>query len=124
MKATGFMTNCDGIAKRLAKKCNDGHRHIVLVNGRAKQAAIYPEKLCRQIVKGLMEQMKTDGRLNGDEIGATRAVDHATDEWQVPPEMFWDAMTGEPLDSSLVCKARMEEMDEVRKHKIYRKVPI
>ena len=45
-KATGFMTNSSCIAQRLNKKCNKSHKHIVLVNGRAKQAEVYPVDLC------------------------------------------------------------------------------
>ena len=33
-------------------------RHITLVNSRAKAAEVYPDKLCREIVKGLVEQME------------------------------------------------------------------
>ena len=41
-KRTGFMTNCIGIADRFLKKCQDNHRHITLVGGRAKAAEVYP----------------------------------------------------------------------------------
>lgn len=57
-KPTGFMTNCEGIACRLEARCPKEHRRITLVNGRAKEAEVYPDVLCRQIVKGLMDQMK------------------------------------------------------------------
>ena len=33
------------------------------MGGRAKRAEIYPEELCKQIVYGLIEQMKEEGRL-------------------------------------------------------------
>ena len=39
-KRTMFMTNAEMIAGRLAKRCNGGHRHIELINGRAKMADI------------------------------------------------------------------------------------
>ena len=44
--------------------------------------------------------------------------------YEVPQEQFWDDMTGEELDARLVKKARAEEMMEVMKHGIYRKVDI
>ena len=39
-KATGFMTNSACIAGRLRVKCDKMHRHIVLINGRAKAAEV------------------------------------------------------------------------------------
>ena len=36
----------------------------------------------------------------------------------------WDDTTGEELDPELVRQARIEEMEEVRKHEVYEKVPI
>ena len=57
-KSTGFATNSKFIADQLAVACKGHHRHIQLVSGRAKRAEIYPEKLCRAIVKGLIDQHK------------------------------------------------------------------
>ena len=48
LKPTGFLTNCPGIARELARKCS-----IHLVGGRAAGAAIYPPGLCRAICRGL-----------------------------------------------------------------------
>ena len=62
-KETGFMTNAEAIAGRLSRRCEKGHRHIPLINGRAKRAEIYPEDLCKEIIIGLKEQMELDGRL-------------------------------------------------------------
>ena len=43
-KPTGFMTNSDEIARRLKQSCPGGHRHIYLINGRAKRAEVYLER--------------------------------------------------------------------------------
>ena len=53
-KSTGFMTNAWEIAGELSKKCSGDHRHITLLNGRAKRAEVYPDDLCVRIVDGLM----------------------------------------------------------------------
>ena len=58
-KPTKFMTNSECIARHLAQRCPGNHRHIQLINGRAKAAEVYPDKLCKAIVKGLVEQMET-----------------------------------------------------------------
>ena len=50
-KPTTFMTNSSKLASLLSKHCNKQHRHVILMNGRAKQAAIYPDALCDIICK-------------------------------------------------------------------------
>ena len=53
-KPTGLMSNSRCIINRLNKKCTGGHRHILLVNGRARIAQVYPDGLCKEIISGLM----------------------------------------------------------------------
>ena len=36
---------------------------------------------------------------------------------------YWDQVSGKELEAEWVIKARLEEMDEFRKHEVYRKVP-
>ena len=64
------MTNARCIANRLERKRTGMHRHVVLLNGKAKAAEVYPEELCKEIVKGLIEQMEVDGRIIKGGIGA------------------------------------------------------
>ena len=64
-KRVGFMTNSPCIAKRLTSKCpnncdNQFHKHVVLINGRAKAAETYPPGLCKAVCKGLVEQLEAD----------------------------------------------------------------
>ena len=58
LKPTGFMTNSPYIARELARLCPRDHKHVHLVGGRAAEAAIYPEKLCVAICRGLSIQKK------------------------------------------------------------------
>ena len=51
------MTNSRCIADRLSVKCNSMHRHFALINGRAKAAEVHPDKVCSEIVMGLVEQI-------------------------------------------------------------------
>ena len=55
-KSTSFMTNSSCIARKLAVRCQGGHRHQPLVSGRAKKAEVYPEELCKAVVRGLKEE--------------------------------------------------------------------
>ena len=94
------------------------------MNGRAKQAEIYPDELCKEIVKGLVDQIKVDEgeyvtwRIDGVDIGAVVINDR---EYY---EEIYDDLSGERLDPDGVMQARKEEMSEVRKHGVYVKVPI
>ena len=38
--------------------------------------------------------------------------------------VFWDELSGEPLDTERVIRARAEEIAEFRKREVYDKVPI
>ena len=119
-KPTGFMTNSQCIADRLSVKCSGMHRHIVLINGRAKAAEVYPDKLCKEIVKGLVEQMEVDERISRGELGSIGAFSSEGSE----AKQYWDDLSGKSLNPSLVRKAREEEMAEFRKHGVYVKVPL
>ena len=64
-KSTSFMTNSPCIAQRLCLRCPNNreykvHDHVILVNGRAKAAQVYPPALCRAICTGLREQLDAD----------------------------------------------------------------
>jgi hypothetical protein len=118
------MTNSEEIANQLNKRCTKDHRHIQISGNRAKQAQVYPEKLCKAIVKGLIRQMKRDGRLgNGGLVGAVEEgeneIGKCAEYWE-----YWDDISGKPLKSHLVKRARNEEMQQIWKHKLYDKKPI
>jgi hypothetical protein len=62
---TYFATNCRGVADQLERKCsnNNGpryHRHVPLLNVRAKKAGDYPPGLCGAICRGLVRQIEVD----------------------------------------------------------------
>jgi hypothetical protein len=111
------MTNANEIGNELNKRCDGNHSHITLVNGRAKKAQVYPDELCFDILKGLLKQMKKDGRISEGGIGMVMAEEE--EEAQA-----WDDVTGEELDGNMVKEARQEEIREVKKHTVYTKVPI
>ena len=48
----------------------------------------------------------------------------AEEEANIDWEAYYDNLTGEQLNTTLVKEARQEEMQEVHKHKVYTKVPI
>ena len=115
MKPTGFMTNATGIASQLSEKCNGKHQHVKLLKGRANWAEVYPDELCFRILKGLMETMTRDGRIQSNGIGAVMA-DEESGTWDEIAKA-WDDITGEEPDENDVMMAREEEMKEVRSMK-------
>lgn len=59
-KPTRVLTNVKGLEEFLAKRCGGGHRHIHLLDGRAKGAAKYPELLCKAFLTGIAEWVQAD----------------------------------------------------------------
>ena len=80
------MTNSWAIAERLKRTCTGGHRHIILVGGRAKKAQQYPDELCKEILRGLEEQMRIDGRLRKGLVGAIAPEEPEWNEVQIDDE--------------------------------------
>ena len=146
-KSTGFLTNSPCIAKRLSLRCPNTttykkHDHIILTNGHAKAAEVYPSGLCRAVCKGLLEQNEVDklgqfllaevdkdGKGNGDLMNKEaqrlkeryQTVEEKNDE---ELESAWDDVSGAALDPSEIKRARAEEAEYVRKMKLYTTVPI
>jgi hypothetical protein len=60
-KATRFASSAIEVLHILDKKCGGKHIHGHLLDGKAKQAAIYPPKLCRAIIKGVENQRLREG---------------------------------------------------------------
>ena len=68
-KPTRLLTNSQCIARRLQRRCSGTHRHVHLVNGRAKACQTYPAGLCKAICEGIEEQKRVD---EGNEPGLGR----------------------------------------------------
>ena len=55
-RPTRFLTNSKVMADQLCKKCPGKHTHQPLEGGRCRDAALYPSKLVRAILKGISLQ--------------------------------------------------------------------
>ena len=60
MKPTKFMTSSPAMASQLSRRCDKKHVHQHLTGGRCKDAAFYPPKLVRAILKGISLQAVQD----------------------------------------------------------------
>ena len=71
------------------------------------------------------EVCRNSGRIgeDGQRMGVGEEVLDVTAMPTKGAPIFWDDMSGEPLDPSLVKDAREEELKESRKHNVYTKVP-
>ena len=60
-KPTGFLTSSRFVADQLSRRCKTDHDHVQLVGGRAAGAQVYPDGLCRAMLRGVAQQKKYDG---------------------------------------------------------------
>ena len=45
------------------------HRHVALMNGRARACEVYPTALCKAIIRGLQRQLEVDGTMGRNGVG-------------------------------------------------------
>ena len=127
------MTNSEELANELGRRCSLDHEHQTLVDGRAKEAARYPEPLCEAICMGLVKEIvkqeakikhlcsvnagDTIGEDSEDEDGKTdegtdtkkkrQGMTHEEDDNEYVGEA-WDDVSGAHLDPKEVRRARMK----------------
>ena len=107
-KPTGWMSNSPEILEKPERKCKgvqgncsrqQGGRHES-ASGRvarvAREAAIYPFKLCRSILEGCRNQARKDGKLEGGLYGMQSIFEE--DSVRLLQPSYRDAVTGEELD--------------------------
>ena len=58
MKPTRVITNSSAIGEAICRKCSGGHRHVALINGRARKAGHYTPEFCDSILEGLKLEMQ------------------------------------------------------------------
>ena len=127
-KRTRFLTNSSYIAEELSQKCDGSHAHQSLEGGRARQAAIYPEKLCQAICRGLIrEQQAQSFQLrclmviqHDADMAKSKADEHEGEDFIGEA---WDDITGEVLDGKEVRKARMKEIGYIHQKGVWKTIP-
>ena len=133
-KPTRWLSNSTSILKEMRAQCtNNGsstdHRHANLHNGVAKTTAIYPDKLCFSILRGLRNELIKNNTMYVGEIGTVcedpeeKHIAHWS-EVNAASEWFIDDISGAYLDAHEVRKARREEIAGAVAHSVYKKVPI
>jgi hypothetical protein len=132
LKPTRWASNSPQILKRMAVRCTnrgarstDRHQHTELSGKtRTSAAAIYPPRLCLEILRGFRDQLKADGvDIEAAVIAAMGEKEERHNEW-LYDGTFYDDMSGDYLPKELVVAARRLEMDFFWQKNVYDKVPI
>jgi len=150
-KRTKIISNSKEVLKKVERKCpNDGgpgahHEHVHLVDGKARQAQVYPRAFCRAVCEGVaaekriralgvkakpllsMEEMQQIAHISGAKAEDGESASDALHEEEVD-EGKWtiaiDDQTGEPLCPKLVRIARKEEIAYFKERDVYEKVKL
>ena len=111
-----LITNSIGVKRRLSEVSGIIERRFTDGDENENRYGREGEKTIRT---GLIEEMRETGRLIGGRI--TPAEDRTVANLE---KEYWDNISGEWLNPTLVKEARKEEMEEFNKHKVYTKVPL
>jgi hypothetical protein len=140
-KRTHWATNARCIAQRLEVRCCGGHEHHDLTGNTARHAERYPRRLVLTILRGLREELISEGRLGSLELGQhddePEAIPEEGDLSHAPhghgddgatpaptttpwSPVFRDEYTGLVLPTDLVEKARKDEIGFMNKLGVWR----
>ncbi len=117
-KPTGWMSNSPEILKKLSKRCHGrrgacsrrgGGRHATASGRLAREAAVYPFKLCRAILEGCRNQLMRDGTLKEGMFGLRGKFEEDTVK-------YYDQLTGAPLEGEDVIAAERVFAVQQRAH--------
>ncbi len=137
-KPTGFMSNAPRLLKRLSKRCESeggwcsrkrGGEHVIAAGRVARDAARYPPKLCRSIIKGMTDELRARGIVRDGEAGLHAVTDdQAIEQLLRGPENGYsgkcrDDTTGQVLKDELVMEARQKELDYFHSKGVWTKRP-
>ena len=135
-KRTKILTNSQEVAKRVARRCAGGHRHVNLIGGRAKRAQLYPRAFSRAFCEGVAAQkrlhalgLRANPIMSVDEMTKAAAKITGQKSGQSPSESLHedeyaeDDQSGGELVPELVRAARKSEIDYFRSMGVYDKVP-
>ena len=121
-KPTGWLSNSKHVLRALGRRCSGtggscsrprGGRHAHAEGRVARQAAVYPFKLCEAILTGMYKQLEHDGRVHKNTIGVQAIFEEDMEQA--------DSVTGQPLDEGLVRAARAKEMDYFKSKEVWEK---
>ena len=109
------------------KRCRGEHEHVHLLQGRAKAAEVYPEKMCQAIVEAYAVEKKAREEplmsieTELDEVTLQATQKYAGQEWWEMQNQ-WDENTGQQLDPKKVREGRAKELKHFKERGVYEPV--
>ncbi len=137
-KRTGFMSNAPALLARLKVQCNGregrcerskGGTHVIASGRVARDSERYSKQLCRAILRGMTDEVRTRGIARSGEVGLHAVTDDAEVDKQLHgPEQgysgrFRDDMTHQVLRDDLVHEARQKELQYFTSKGVWLKRP-
>eukprot|EP00971_Amphidinium_carterae_P024307 479773-Amphidinium_carterae.1 len=116
-RPTRFLTSSSAVASRLGERCDGKHAHVQPLAGSARQTERYPPQLVHAILRGVRGQAELDGLVPVHSVGLTVEepdVNPTPEDLQQEGGEFCDEITGLPLSTAGVRKARAEEMQYMK----------
>ena len=112
MKPTRLITNMPHARVTLSKRCSKMHRHVQLMNNRARSAQQYTLELCRAMVQALQIELTHNVELYdvGEE---THWEDNLHEDQDEKYNGHWDENSGRPLDPIKVRRGREKELQKI-----------
>ena len=123
-KPTLWMSNAPHVLKHMHKLCTKDHEHVRLTGQITKQVAIYPDKLCISILKGVRDQLQHDGLISLDNLESGTICEDFSEQQHEYLAHYVDNISGAPLKNELVQEARGDEITGINRCKVWDKVPI
>ena len=119
-KATGFMSNAPKVLERLTRRCagrdgtcsrSKGGRHVQASGRVAKDAARYSDGLCRAMVRGMVDEMRSRVIWRPGEEGMHAVTDEDGAQAMIGCSgKYRDDISGQLLRDGLVHEARAKEL--------------
>ena len=109
------MSNAHELLEELTRRCSRKHEHAVCSGRIARDAARYPEGVCRALITGMTNQMKVDGTMIEGCVGLqpifeVNAVEEPKNE-ALYAKGYKDDISKQPLLDGLVGAARANELE-------------
>ena len=114
-KPTYLMTNSVAVLNGMGQRCPGGHRHAVLLDGRAGPCQKYTNLFCEKLIDCIKVQISADR----EDASWTTIMSLHDDNHDDNDYMFIDDVTGDKLDPSSVAAARADELRDFDQRHVY-----
>ena len=104
LKRTTWMSNGEHLIRALEAKCSGDHDHASLMQGRAKQAQVYPPALCAAFANSIIQSLTEAIQVSS--VFRTDLQDEVREELMHSPHITWPAYSS-ATDVNVVLADRL-----------------